>query len=141
MNPYDYVHMEYERAMLNKELEKYETMYGKYSYISADYANRKWINRQDEIFDSTTPTTMMHKVGVSGGSETGNYNVSYTRNEDDGIMIGSGLTRNAIRMKYNQKVTDRFSFSTNVSWVDEKTKGLGSLKYGGRFSLMPHIGQ
>lgn len=141
MKPYDFVNMEYEKAVMNNEVDKFENMYGKYADISSNYTNRKGINWQDEIFDSNTPTSMMHKVSVSGGSKTGNYSVSYTRNDDDGIMLESGLSRNAIRMKYQQKVTDRFSFTTNVTWIDEKTKGIGSLNDGGRFSRMAHIWQ
>ena len=141
LNPYDYVNLEYERGVMNNELDKFTNLYGEYKDISANYANRKGINWQDEIFDSTTPTTMMHKVSISGGNKTGNYNVSYTRNDDDGIMVGSGLTRNAIRLKFNQKVSDRLSFSANVTWTDEKTTGLGSLNEGGRFGRMAHIWQ
>lgn len=141
LNPFDFVNLEYERAVLDNKMGNFEKLYGVYGDISKNYANRSGINWQDEIFDSSTPITMMHKVSISGGSKTESYNVSFTRNDDDGIMRSSGLSRNAVRLKYHRTVNRYFSFSTNVVWLDEKTRGIGSLNDTGRFSRMAHIWQ
>lgn len=141
LNPYDFVNLEYERAVLNNTMDAFETMYGSYTDISKNYLNRSGINWQDEVFDEASPTSMMHKISISGGGKSNQYNVSYTHNNDDGIMLNSGLKRNSLRFKFSQEINDRISFSTVTSWTDESTTGLGSLNDGGRFSRMAHIWQ
>lgn len=42
-------------------------------------------------------------------------------------------------MKLHQEPVSWLNFSTNVSYIDEKTTGLGSLQEGGSYSRMQHV--
>ncbi len=140
LNPYDFVMLEYERATKSDdELLKFNNTYGEFSQIKENYLGRPGIDWQDEVFDGRSPKTQMHKLSVSGGSKGMNYSASFTRNDDDGIMDGSGLERNGVRLKLDYKANDKLKTSYNVSYTDEKTKGMGSLSDQGYFSRMQHI--
>jgi len=157
LNSQQFVELEYERAMIGNEDEKrnflrryvdpydsstgtvLEAMYAGYSQLSSIYGNRPGINWQDEVFKGNSPMSMNHKVGISGGTKTSSYNVSYSYNDDDGIMKNSGLTRNNIRGQFVQQMTPKMRMTFNVNYSEETTKGLGSLNEGGQFSRMQHI--
>ncbi len=140
LNPYEFALLEYERATKSAdELLKFNTTYGEFSLIKENYLNRSGIDWQDEVFDGRNPKTQMHKLSVSGGSKGMNYAASFTRNDDDGIMEGSGLERNGVRLKLDYKANDKLKTTYNVSYTDEKTKGMGSLSDQGYFSRMQHI--
>lgn len=152
-----YTQLEYERAMLGGDSDKsnflkiYADPYNDskgditsqmlqaYSELPGIYGNRPGINWQDEVFDSNTPISQNHKVSITGGTKTSDYNVSVSRSEDDGIMKGSGLTRTNIRAKFTQELNKKFKFTVNANYTDEETTGLGSLNESGGFSRMQHI--
>ncbi|WP_255491106.1 TonB-dependent receptor [Dysgonomonas sp. 520] len=158
MNVEDFVNLEYERAMIGDESEKngflnrygdgrdavtypnvLDNMYLAHGQIHEVYANRPGINWQDEVFDGNTPISQSHKIGISGGNKTSTYNVSYAYMDEDGIMPGSGLTRNSLRGKFSYQLNPKMRFSANVSYTDEVTRGMGSLNDAGQFSRMQHI--
>ncbi len=153
----EFVQLEYERAMLNGDDEKksylnlyadpydesmgtpLEALQNAYGDIMPTYGNRAGVDWQDEVFEGISPISQNHKVSVSGGSKGANYNVSYARTKDDGIMKNSGLTRNNIRAKFNQEINKSIQFGVNMNYIDEVSEGLGSLNESGQFSRMQHI--
>lgn len=137
----DFVKLEYERSI--NEPDKMEDfvipIYGTYDEYDQLYADRAGIDWQKEVFEHRTAITQQHKLAISGGSKTSQYMVTYTRNNDDGIWLGSGLKRDNFRIKLNQKATSWLNFSTNISYIDETTEGLGTLQEGGASSRMQHV--
>jgi len=154
-----FVKLEYERAMVlgsddekRNYLKRYadpysessgftvlETLQSAYGEIHDVYGNRPGVNWQDEVFDDNSPLSQSYKIGISGGTKTSSYNVSYAYNNDDGIMKRSGLTRNSIRGKFTQQLTSKMRLTANVAYTDETTNGMGSLNDAGQFSRMQHI--
>lgn len=152
-----YTQLEYERAMLAGDSEKttflkifadpFDTAKGSmdsqmqaaYADLGNIYGNRPGISWQDEVFEGTTPISQNHKVSITGGTKTSDYNVSISRSDDDGIMQGSGLTRTNIRAKFSQELSKKFKFTFNANYTNEETTGLGSLNESGGFSRMQHI--
>lgn len=137
----DFVKLEYERSI--NEPDKMNDfvlpIYGNYYEYDELYANRQGIDWQDEVFNRSTAMTQQHKISLSGGSKTSQYMLTYTRNVDDGIWYGSGLKRDNFRVKLSQEATSWLKFSTNISYIDEVTEGLGSLQEGGASSRMQHV--
>lgn len=137
----DFVKLEYERSI--NEPDKMNDfvlpIYGNYDEYDELYANRQGIDWQDEVFNRSTAMTQQHKISLSGGSKTSQYMLTYTRNVDDGIWYGSGLKRDNFRVKLSQEATSWLKFSTNISYIDEVTEGLGSLQEGGASSRMQHV--
>ncbi len=157
LSPLQFAQLEYERAMIGSDSDKssflniygdpydaskgsyVEQMTKSYTEMPGVYGNRAGINWQDEVFDATTPISQNHKVSITGGTKTSDYNVSVSRSDDDGIMKGSGLTRTNIRAKFAQELSKKFRFTVNANYTDEETTGLGSLNESGAFSRMQHI--
>lgn len=137
----DFVNLEYERSINEPDKMRDFTIptYGTFDEYSALYGNRSGIDWQKEVFERRPAITQQHKVTISGGSKTSQYMLTYTRNDDKGVWYGSGLKRDNFRLKLYQEPTSWFNFSTNMSYIDEKTTGLGSLQEGGSFSRMQHI--
>jgi TonB-dependent starch-binding outer membrane protein SusC len=154
----DFVRLEYERSMLGGATEKtnfvnmygdgYDAslenpldanMYNAFATIHDTYGNRPGIDWQGLIFDDASPTSQNHKISISGGNKTTKYTASYSYNNDEGIMPSSGLIRNNIRLRMDQQLSDKIRFTANVSHINEKTSGMGSLSESSYFSRMQHI--
>lgn len=152
----DFVRLEYERSMLGGAAEKSrfvsmygdgyvspmdydEAMYAAFTPIHEVYGNRPGIDWQGLIFDDAMPSSQNHKVSISGGNKTTKYTGSYSYNNDQGVMLNSGLVRNNIRLRMDQNLSDKLRFTANVSHVNEKTTGMGSLSETSYFSRMQHI--
>ena len=137
----DFVNLDYERYadQPDKMAEIIIPTYGEFSEYGQLYGNRPGIDWQDEVFDRRSAINQQHKFTISGGSQNSQYLFSYTRNNDKGIWYGSELVRDNFRMRLNQDAADWLKLSSNVSYIDESTKGLGSLQDGGAFSRMQHV--
>lgn len=137
----DFVKLDYERAINEPDVMRDFTIptYGEWSEFDALYGNRPGIDWQKEVFEHRPAITQQHKFTLSGGNKGSQYMITYTRNDDKGIWYGSGLKRDNFRLKLNQEATPWFNFSTNVSYIDEKTDGLGTLQEGGAYSRMQHV--
>ena len=141
LNVADFVRLEYERAIDSPDVMRDFVIptYGTWDEFDALYSNRQGIDWQKEIFENHSATTQQHKFTISGGSKTSQYMVTYTHVDDKGIWYGSGLKRDNFRLKMHQEPVSWLNFSTNMSYIDEKTEGLGSLQEGGSYSRMQHV--
>ncbi|GAB1415350.1 TonB-dependent receptor [Paludibacter sp.] len=154
----EFVRLEYERAMIggaaekNKFVSMYgdgvdnsltndENMYLAHGTIHDVYGARPGIDWQGLVFDGVTPTSQNHKISVTGGNKTTKYAASYAYNNDQGVMLNSGLKRHNVRLRMDQNLSDKLRFTANVSHLNEKTDGMGSLSESSYFSRMQHIVQ
>lgn len=137
----DFVKLDYERAINEPDVMRDFTIptYGTWDEFDGLYANRPGIDWQKEVFEHRPAITQQHKITLSGGNKTSQYMLTYTRNDDKGIWYGSGLKRDNFRLKLNQEANSWLNFSTNLSYIDEKTEGLGTLQEGGAYSRMQHV--
>lgn len=137
----DFVKLDYERAINEPDVMRDFTIptYGTWDEFDGLYGNRKGIDWQQEVFAHRPAITQQHKITLSGGNKTSQYMLTYTRNDDKGIWYGSGLKRDNFRLKLNQEAASWLNFSTNLSYIDETTEGLGSLQEGGSYSRMQHV--
>ena len=83
-----------------------------------------FIDWQDEIF--VTGDVQSHNLGISGGSESSNYNLSLGHMRNNGIVLNSHFERYSARLNLETDINDRLKlvgrFSTNYT------------KYSGPFS-------
>lgn len=141
LSPLDFVKLDYERFLEepDKMREIFIPTYGEFSEYDALYGNRTGIDWQKEVFERRLAVNQQHKFTISGGGKTSQYLFSYARISDDGIWYGSKLTRDNFRLKINQEASEWLNLSSNVSFIDDSTEGLGSLQDGGAFSRMQHV--
>jgi TonB-linked SusC/RagA family outer membrane protein len=105
-----------------KKLREYAGLYTN-GTDESDEVSTDW---QDLLFSNSMVTS--HDVGVSGGTETGNYNFGIGYYRDESLVPEQNYTRFSLRSSLDQMVGDyfKFGFSTNSNY---------SITNGNSFSL------
>ncbi|TGE25836.1 TonB-dependent receptor [Hymenobacter aquaticus] len=89
----------------------------------------EFIDWQDKVFgrDAFQQT---HNVTLSGGGKGSTFSLSLTRNQEDGIQIESGFTRNLINFRFDHKANDKFKFGLSTRFNDQTVQGSGTSNQG-----------
>ena len=124
MDNYEFVMAEYEYQLVrngesgvkgfNRNFGFYDDL-DLYKYIEPN----DW---QEDIFGGT-PLSQYYNLSIDGGSEKTKFNISFTRNKDEGQMIGSGLARNNIRMRLNHELFKGVKLETNINYMNRTVDG------------------
>jgi TonB-linked SusC/RagA family outer membrane protein len=105
MSPYEYVYMQ-------KELDPTDNAgffdrYGRWEDLDV-YRSVKGDNWQDKLF-GRTGVKQNYTLSVMGGDNKMTYNLSYIRDDEDYIMIGSNYVRDNINAKLSRKINKALS--------------------------------
>lgn len=147
LSPYEFVKLDYERKVYDQAnsqeswdaaVKSFETIYGKYSDIEANYANREGIDWQDQTLGRTA-LTQNYRIGVSGGTDKLNYSMAYSYYDEEGAMVFSGSKKHNISFNLNSKVNDRLTVTARMSFDHMRVEGMGTSEGGDRFNKMQHI--
>jgi TonB-linked SusC/RagA family outer membrane protein len=68
----------------------------------------------------------LHNLSISGGSEKTKMNLSLTRNNDQGILIGSNYERTVINFKINHDISDKLKFEASARITKTIVNGAGT---------------
>lgn len=117
LDPYEYVYYQYELDQTNK----FKEYYGNFHDLEI-YKSDRGIDWQDRLFGNTG-TQQYYNLGISGGSKAVVYSLSYTRNDEDYIMLNSGYVRDNLNLKVNTKINDKVGFDFNVRLSNETING------------------
>jgi TonB-linked SusC/RagA family outer membrane protein len=127
MNNSEFVRYQYERQWdqsLSGPSTTFVSRYGPWDSFDR-YENEPTINWQDKILGGGA-YYQNHNVSINGGTKTTNYRVSYSHDDEDGLLAGNGYNRNNFKLRLDQKVTDKLSFSSNASYSFTKVIGGGT---------------
>lgn len=125
MNNYEFVMAEYEYQMIRKGSDEgFIKNFGYYDDIDL-YKYTNTTDWQDEILGGN-PISQYYNITVNGGNEKTKFNLSYTRNKDEGQLIGSGLTRNNINLKLNHQLFKNLKLETNATYRTRTIDGAGT---------------
>lgn len=147
LSPYEFVKLDYERKVYDQTdsqeswdaaVKSFETIYGKYSDIEANYANREGIDWQDQTLGRIA-LTQNYRIGVSGGTDKLNYSMAYSYYDEEGAMVFSGSKKHNISFNLNSKVNDRLTVTARMSFDHMRVEGMGTSEGGDRFNKMQHI--
>lgn len=126
LDPYEFVLYQYERSRGSfQEENRFETRFGPFEYIDTLYSNSTATDWQDEVFGRQA-TTKYHNISITGGQQNTNYNLSYTHNNDEGIMIESGFIRNNLNFKFQNQTTSKLRINFDARYSDLKVRGSGT---------------
>ncbi|MGM0620015.1 MAG: SusC/RagA family TonB-linked outer membrane protein [Bacteroidota bacterium] len=129
LDPYEYVLWQYELAgESGNTARNFQRYYGVFGDLEL-YQYQKGSDWQEEIF-GLEAITQYHNASITGGSQTTKYNLSMTRTDDEGIMLGSGYVRNNINFKINSKISDRITLDFNTRFSDTNVTGAGTSTEG-----------
>lgn len=115
LSPYEYV-------LWQQELNQDGSNYGNWQDVDI-YHSIEGYNYQDQLFGSTG-NQQQYNLNVSGGTKDTKYAVSYSRNDEKSIMIGSGYTRDNITAKLQSKLNKWLTFDFNNRFSYTKIDGL-----------------
>lgn len=94
---------------------------------------KPWVAAQNDptTFYQTGISTN-NSVSLSGGDDRTGFKISYTRNEEKGVLPNSKLVKNLVNLGANYKITDRLTASAalNFSRIDGRGRyGTGYTKF------------
>ncbi|MFL9829335.1 TonB-dependent receptor [Flavobacterium sp. ST-87] len=139
MDPYQYVLLQYENALDGTKMPSFINNYGNFDELESLYGNRPGKNWQKEVFGKPV-VSQYHKLSISGGEDNTKFNLFYSVNDDEGIMLGSGSRKDIAKLVVNHNVSKKFSVNAIVNYSKQKITGLGTNEGGNaRLSMLQNI--
>ncbi|GEO03737.1 SusC/RagA family TonB-linked outer membrane protein [Adhaeribacter aerolatus] len=126
LSPYEYAVYQYERTRTGGTAaqEQFLKRYGTWEDLEG-YKEAEGIDWQDKTFGRNA-FHQSHNIGINGGTKTTKYRIGYSRDDEQGIMVANGYSRDYFKLKLDQQVTERLSLSTNILYSQRTTKGAGT---------------
>jgi TonB-dependent starch-binding outer membrane protein SusC len=137
LNAEEFILLDYERRSNDAaSLSRFNTNFGEFQDINANFANTG-VNWQDEVFRDAFSKS--HQINVTGGVNRMNYSASFSHQEEDGLMVESGMQKNNLRFRLHHRLTNRVRFNANMNYNEQKTFGMGTSEGSANFGKMSHI--
>jgi len=139
LNPYQYTLLQYERSLgdANKE-NSFVANYGEFKDLYSTYFDRTGINWQDEVFGGSA-NNQYHKIGVNGGNKETRFNLFYSFNNDEGIMLTSGAKKNVAKLSLFHTANEKLKINGSVNYSDQKVYGIGTGEGNSNFNQLQNI--
>lgn len=115
------------RDMAGKD---YNDFYVNYKDGSNKYADTDW---QDEMF--RTAVSQKYNLRVSGGNENANFSLSGTYQDQEGVMINSGLEKYGLRLNSDYK-KGRIKIGESVSINRKIGQSINTTGYGTNYDML-----
>lgn len=132
MSPYDFVNWQYERSRGNPaDSSSFAQTYGTTWDTLSNYKNMPAINWQEEVFGRKA-NFQNHNISLNGGSANTSFNLSITKNIEEGIQLESGFDRNLVNFKLEHRVSDKFKMGFTFRYLDQEVQGAGTTNPGTR---------
>jgi len=137
MNPLQYTLLRYEVAATDPvRLASFLKTYGSFDSLQIRYGDRPGVDWQKESFGDAV-VNQAHKISINGGGRETRFNVFYSRNDDNGILLSTGSVKNIGKVSISHNVSNKFNINAIVNYANQKITGLGTGE--GRLSLLNTI--
>jgi TonB-dependent starch-binding outer membrane protein SusC len=132
LSPYEFALWNWERSRLigtsdSTQMRAYGTLFDTLSV----YKDKEPLDWQDKVFGRQA-TYQNHNIAISGGTDKTNYNLSLTRNDEQGVQINSGFVRNLVNFRLNHNASDKFQFGFTARYANQNIQGIGTSSSGTR---------
>ncbi len=132
----EFVFLDYERRNgESSALNSWAEYYGSFENIS-DFAGTG-INWQEEAFQDAS--VQSHKLSISGGEKNLRYTLSYSHQEEDGLMVYSGLEKDNLRFKIDHRVTSRLRVGANANYSSQTVNSMSTSSESAYFGKLSSI--
>lgn len=98
---------------------KVKTFYGDNGLAIYHANNEKTYNYEDELYGNHG-AMVDSRISVSGGNENTTYFVGATRDDDKGIVKGTGYLKKSFRLSLTQKITKTIDVSLSSNYVESQ---------------------
>nr|WP_321411095.1 TonB-dependent receptor [uncultured Carboxylicivirga sp.] len=122
----DYVHWQYEYAVLDDEIDSYNKYFGEYQDIDM-YNGQSGNDWLDQVY-GRTGKVFSQDLSIRGGSDKFSYNFSYAGINNREIMLGSDFKRTNLALKLDHKPNDKIKISYSVRYSDAEINGGGAIE-------------
>ncbi len=124
LSPLDYATWQYERALLDNNLDTYTRYFGNFQDIDlyGEVVGNDW---QQQTF-GRTGMMYNHNLSINGGTDRTRYTLSYNHVGDKAIMQLSGFKRDNLNLRLNNKPHDRVTLDLNVRYSNTAIEGGGT---------------
>ena len=124
LQPYDFVKYQYEATRNGTDSGTFLKTWGPWDSLQY-WGNAPAIDWQQKVFGRDAFTTS-HNISASGGTKQTTYNLSYTYNKEDGIMLYSGLERHILNFKLKHEINDKLEVGFNYRLISQRIDGTGT---------------
>lgn len=132
LDPYEFVKWQYERSRNNvADSTGFAQTYGSTWDTLSVYKDIPMINWQKEVFGRKAKFSNQN-LALNGGSENTQFNLSLTRNSEDGILLESGFDRKLVNFKFDHKASDKLKIGFIARYLDQTIRGAGTTNSGTR---------
>lgn len=129
MNPYEFVKIQYESVVGNNgDRQRFRGNFGNPADLSL-YKRFEGNDWQDEILGGN-PINQMYNLTLNGGSQALRFNTSVTHHDEEGVLMGSGVTRTNVNTKLSIDVSDKVKVMIYPRFSYRQDKGAGADKVG-----------
>jgi TonB-linked SusC/RagA family outer membrane protein len=130
MNPKDFIEYNWEKTRrTTADSVAFVSQYGN-SWEGLDsIRNKPFVDWQDLTFgrDAVTQT---HNASITGGDKNTTFNISYTNNNEQSVMVNSNFKRNLISMRFDHTVSEKFKVGLNLGYNEQEILGGGTSASG-----------
>lgn len=93
-------------------------------YTLEDYRDKPYVNWQDYVYRNAL--TQNYNVSVAGGNKDSGtmYNISFSAQDQDGILINSNYKRYTGKVAFTQDFGEKLSMELNASYSYNETNGI-----------------
>lgn len=135
LNTYDYVKYVYENALPNAgRLATFLNTYGPFDSLQVKYGNRPGIDWQEQVMGETA-MTQYHKISINGGTNEIRYNVFYSKNNNEGILLNSGANKDIAKLTVTNNIGKKAVVTGIVNYSNQFIYGTGGTQTGGNSRL------
>ena len=125
LDPYQFVIYQAERSRgSSTDSTNFANSFGTTWDTLANYKNVNAVDWQDEVFGNTG-FLQTHNVSASGGNRKLTYNLGYTFNEDNAIVLNSSYRRHLFSAKADYNITNNLKVGLTSRYTAQDVFGAG----------------
>lgn len=125
MNPYEFVKIQYEGVVSNNtNRQKFRGNFGNPADFSL-YKRFEGNDWQDEILGGY-PISTMYNLTLGGGAQSLKFTTSITHNDENGVLVGSGVKRTNVNTKINADLSKKVKVLINPRFTYRQDNGAGA---------------
>ncbi|MGX5817677.1 SusC/RagA family TonB-linked outer membrane protein [Chitinophaga lutea] len=126
MNPYEFGVWQWERS--GAYATGTHDVYGTWDDIQA-MKNMEAVDWQEKVLNNPAPQ-ITHNISVTGGNKASQFNVSYTNNNQKGVVLNSSYNRHLLNFRFAHTVSSRLKIGVNARYNQQKVMGAGTSDAG-----------
>ena len=130
MNPYEFVTYQYERSRGNAtDSTNFVNQYGTTWDTLKNYQSIPFTDWQEEMFGRKAKFST-HNISIAGGNAATQFNIGFTTNKEEGILLNTGFDRKMVNVNFDHNVNTILKVGINARYNNTVITGAGTSNDG-----------